>query len=68
MAGRDEGGSSGQGGMEEGVYAYHLEYKTMMILLLSSLSSLISLHRACATLLTATCSHSPIELFVALGP
>ena len=54
--------------MGEGVYAYCIEYKTMMMMLLSLLSSLVSLHCACATLLTATCSHSPVESFMALGP
>ena len=53
MAGREEGGSSGQGGMGEGVYAYRIENKTMMMTLLS-LSSLVYLHRVLATSLTAT--------------
>ena len=55
--------------MGEGVYAYHIEYKTTTTPLLSSLSlSLVSLHWVHATLLTATRSRSPIELFVGLGP
>ena len=45
------------------MYAYRIEYKTMMMTLLSLLSSLVSLHRAYAMLLTVTCSHSPVESF-----
>ena len=51
--------------MGDGVYAYLIEYKTMLMRLLLSLDSL---RPVCATSLTATCSRSPIESFVALGP
>ena len=54
--------------MEEGVYAYHIEYKTMMTMLLSSSSSLVYLHRMLATSLTATCSCLPVESFTVLRP
>ena len=54
--------------MGEGGYAYCIEYKTMMTMLLSSLSSFISLRRMGATSLTATHSPSPFESFTALGP
>ena len=53
--------------MGDGVYAYLIEYKTTTRLLSSSSSSLDSLCRVHAMLLTVTCSHSPIELFVVLG-
>ena len=54
--------------MGEGVYAYCIEYKTMMMTLLSSSLSLVYLHCVLATSLTATRSCSPIESFVVLGP
>ena len=54
--------------MGEGGYAYRIEYKMMTMTLLSSSSSFVSLRRARATLLTATCSSSSVELFVVLGP
>ena len=68
VAGSDEGGRSGQGGMGEGVYAYHIEYKKMTTALLLLLSSLISLHHMRATSLTTTRSRLPVESFVGLGP
>ena len=69
VAGTDEGGRSGQGGMGEGVYAYHIEYKTTTTALLSSSSSsLISLRRVRATSLTATRSRSAVESFLGLRP
>ena len=54
--------------MGKGVYAHRIEYKTTTTTLLSWSSSLIYLHRVLATSLTATCSHSPVKWFVALGP
>ena len=55
--------------MGDGVYAYLIEYKTTTTRLLSSSSlSLDSLHHMRATSLTATCSRSPVESFMVLGP
>ena len=54
--------------MGDRVYAYLIEYKTTTTRLLSSSSSsLDSLRRMRATSLTATCSRSPVESFMALG-
>ena len=53
--------------MGDGVYAYLIEYKTTMTRLLSSSSSLNSLHHVHAMSLTATCSCLPVESFVVLG-
>ena len=55
--------------MGDGVYAYLIEYKTTTTRLLStSSSSPDNLRRVHATSLTATCSRSPVESLVVLGP
>ena len=54
--------------MGKGVYAHHIEYKTMTMTLLSWSSSLVYLHHVLATSLTTTRSCLPIKWFVALGP
>ena len=52
--------------MGEGVYAYCIEYRMTMTMLLSWSLSLVSLCHVFAMSLTATCSHLPVQLFVVL--
>ena len=53
---------------EEGVAAYQTEYKMTMTMLLTLTLSFVSMFHVFTMLLTVTCSCSPVELFVVLGP